>query len=337
MSFVHNGFAMAVLAHGLIGISLLWDKILLRKPATQDLVSYVFWLGAMSVFGVILAFFGFHWPPIHTALLAFGAGALQLVAVFFYYAALQRGEASESLAIMGGFSPVATALIGMPLLAKPLGGSDLLGFALMAGGGFVMFFTEKMHLRRLLPPVLLACGLYGVVNVAQKIAFNESDFISGYVFFTLGTFAGSMCLLVKKDWRRRIFENSGRAEPRSKEFYLLNRFVNGLGSFLVFYAISLAHPAMVDAMSAVRYAIIFLGAYLITKWKPSWLREDFHGVVLAGKAAATAMVAAGLVIVGLNQSSDKSATPQATMHAPAQRCQRTSSLRISLARIVSTI
>ena len=337
MSFIHSGFAMAILAHGLIGISLLWDKILLRKPATQDLVSYVFWLGAMSGLGVILAFFGFHWPGLRTALLAFGAGALQLVAAFFYYAALQRGEASESLAIMGGFSPVATALIGMPLLKQALGSAELLGFALMVGGGFVMFFTEKMHFRRLLPPVLLASGLYGVVNVAQKIAFDQSDFVSAYVFFTLGTFAGSMCLLIRKDWRRRIFENSGNAEPRSKELYLLNRFVNGLGSFLVFYAISLAHPAMVDAMSAVRYVIIFLGAYLVTKWKPNWLEEDFHGIVLAGKAAATAMVAAGLVIVGLNQSSDNKATPQATMQAPAQRCQRTSSFKISLARIVSTI
>src|SRR5690348_10598906 len=108
MAFIHSGVLMAIVAHGLIGVSLLWDKILLRKPATQNLLSYVFWLGAMSIFGVILAFFGFHMPALGTALLAFGAGALQLVAVFFYYAALKRGEASESLAIMGGFSPVAT-------------------------------------------------------------------------------------------------------------------------------------------------------------------------------------------------------------------------------------
>src|SRR5579862_556075 len=85
VAFLHNGILMALIAHGLIGISLLWDKVLLRKPATQNLFSYVFWMGAMSIFGVILVFFGFHMPPLPIALLAFGSGAFQLVAIFFYY------------------------------------------------------------------------------------------------------------------------------------------------------------------------------------------------------------------------------------------------------------
>src|SRR5215469_8739585 len=118
---------MSIVAQGLIGLSLLWDKVLLRKPATQNLVSYVFWMGAMSIFGSILAFFGFHMPPLPIAALAFGSGALQLVAIFFYYEALKRGEASESLAVMGGFSPVATALIAAVLLDKPLAKGELLG------------------------------------------------------------------------------------------------------------------------------------------------------------------------------------------------------------------
>jgi len=299
VAFLRDGILMSIVAQGLIGLSLLWDKVLLRKPATQNLVSYVFWMGAMSVFGCILAFFGFHMPPLSIAALAFGSGALQLVAVFFYYEALKRGEASESLAVMGGFSPVATALIAAGLLDKPLGKGELLGFVLMVAGGFVMFLAEKMNYRALLPPVLLGSSLYGLVNVTQKIAFNHTNFVSGYVFFTLGTFAGSMFLLVRPSWRRQIFENSGEAEPRSKVEYFSNRFVNGLGSFLVYYAISLANPAMVDAISSVRYVIIFVGAYAITRLKPNWLREDFHGLVLAGKAAATALVVAGLVLASL--------------------------------------
>jgi drug/metabolite transporter (DMT)-like permease len=299
MDFLRNGILMAIIAHGLIGISLLWDKILLRKPSTQNLVSYVFWMGAMSIFGLVLAFFGFRMPPLSTALLAFGAGALQLVAIYFYYEALKRGEASEALAVMGGFSPVATALIGWKLLAKPLGHEDLLGFALMVAGGFVMFLAERLDYRRLLPPVLLASGLYGLVNVGQKIAFDRTNFVSGYVFFTFGTFAGAMFLLIRRSWREQIFRNTGEAEPKSKFWYFTNRFVNGLGSFVVFYAISLANPAMVDAISAIRYVIIFLGAYLITLWKPDWMHENFHGMVLVGKAAATLLVVAGLVLVGL--------------------------------------
>jgi hypothetical protein len=88
--------------------------------------------------------------------------------------------------------------------------------------------------------------------VLEKITYDCTNFVTGYVFFTLGTFAGALCLLVRPDWRRQ------------------NRFLSGVGSFLVFYAISRTSPAIVDAVSGVRYAIIFLGAYLLTKLKPSY-------------------------------------------------------------------
>jgi succinate dehydrogenase/fumarate reductase cytochrome b subunit len=44
---VLNGVLIAIVAHGLIGISLIWDKVLLKKPTTKNLSSYVFWLGAI--------------------------------------------------------------------------------------------------------------------------------------------------------------------------------------------------------------------------------------------------------------------------------------------------
>ncbi|MFB3917938.1 MAG: hypothetical protein ACE14M_14510 [Terriglobales bacterium] len=297
LGFIHSGVLIAILAHGLIGASLVWDKILLRQPETRDLVSYVFWMGAISIFGLILAFFGFHMPALWVVLLALLTGVLHLVAVWFYYAALRAGEASQTLAIMGGFSPVATALIGIPLLRKGLSGDSLLAFALMTAGGFIMFFSERVDLSKLLPHVLIASGAFGLVNVLEKIVFNNTDFISGYVFFTFGTFLASIALLLPPSWRRDILAKSSQVEPRSRFWYFVNRFVAGVGSFLVFYAISLTDPALVDAITAVRYVIIFLGAYLLTKLRPALLKENFMGMVLLGKTVATGLVIAGLVIL----------------------------------------
>jgi drug/metabolite transporter (DMT)-like permease len=135
------------------------------------------------------------------------------------------------------------------------------------------------------------------VNVLEKMVYDNTDFVSGYVFFTIGTFAGAMSLLLHREWRRQILTESERAEPRSRFWYFVNRFMAGVGSFLVYYAISLTNPALVDAITAVRYVIIFLGAYLLTRFKPAWLSEVFTGKVLAGKAVATLMVAAGLVLL----------------------------------------
>lgn len=298
----------------MIGISLVWDKVLLNNPGTKNLFSYIFWLGAMSIFGVVLVPFGYNSPSFTIIGIAFLAGVVHLIGIFFYYSALKHGEASETLAVMGGFSPLATVAIGVGLLSKQLSGGQLLGFALMTLGGFVMFFSETLPLKNLLPVVLLASGLLGLVNVLEKLVYNRTNFVSGYVWFTIGTFAAAIALLLRPSWRQQIFSRSGQASPRSRFFYFVNRFLSGVGSFLIFYAISRAHPAMVDAISGVRYAIIFVLAFTLTKIRPAWLKEDFRGWQLATKLSATSLIVVGLVIVALSGGRrSNSSSPTATI------------------------
>jgi uncharacterized membrane protein len=297
-SFFDNGILIAIVAHALIGGSLVWDKVLLKRRGMQNLASYVFWLGAISIFGLLLIPFGFHMPSLRIAGIAFAAGLCDLIATWFYYAALKAGEASEELAAMGGFTPVATVLLSIPLLGINLKG-QLIGFVVMTCGGFVMFFAEKLPLRRMLPRILAAAIFFGLTGVLQKLAFNSVQFVSGYVFFTIGTFAGAMALLLRPTWRRQIFTSSAEAPPRSKAGYMLNRFAAGVGSFLVVFAVSRTSPSMVEAISGVRYVVIFLGAFAVTTWRPSWFREDFSRRSLLIKALGTGLVVAGLVLVGL--------------------------------------
>lgn len=297
-----NGVLIAVIAHGLIGTSLIWDKVLLKRPATQNLFSYVFWLGAISVFGLVLIPFGFKFPGIRLAALGFSAGLLDLFASYFYYSALKAGEASEELAVMGGFAPIATALISIPLLGSSIGG-DLLGFALMTAGGFVMFWAEKQPLSKMVPRIVLAAGGFGLMSVVQKLVFDQTNFVSGYVFFTIGTAVGALLLLVPPSWRSQIFEHSEEAPPSSKFWYMVNRFLAGVGSFLVVFALTNASPSIVSAISGVRYVIIFLLAYAITVWKPEWFREDFQKRTLLFKLIATSLIIAGLVLAGLHGGS----------------------------------
>jgi uncharacterized membrane protein len=312
-----NGALVAITAQGMIGLSLVWDKVLLRRPGTRNLFSYVFWLGSLSLFGLAVIPFGYKSPALSIIGIAFASGVLDLAASFFYYAALKRGEASETLALMGGFSPVATALFAVPLLSRHMTGTQVWGFAVMTLGGFVMFFSEKLPLRRALPPVLLASVFFGLSNVLAKFAYDRTNFVTGFVWFAIGSFVAAMSLLIHPSWRRQIFSESGQSDPRSRFWYLVNRFGNGLGSFLVVYAISLTHPALVDAISGIRYVVIFIGAYLITKFRPSWLRENFTGFQVVTKILGTALVIAGVVVVGLaggGSGSTSSASHRALLH-----------------------
>ena len=313
-AFLKSGVLIALIAHSLIGISLVWDKVLLKRPETKNLVSYVFWLGAISIFGLALIPFGFKMPHLRVALLGFVTGALHLVAVYFYYDALKRGEASESLAAIGGFSPVATAVTAFFLLNQPFAGGRVIAFALLTAGGFLMFLSEEMEFRKMIVSVALASGLFGLVNVLQRIVFRETNFVSGYVFFTLGTCAASLLLLVPRTWRMQIFRHSEQANPRSRFWYVVNRFLDGVGSFLIFYAISLTHPAIVDAISGVRFGIIFVGALLLTRFRPDWLREEFTGRTLIIKTLATATIIAGMVWLSTHGGHEEAGAAKARTH-----------------------
>lgn len=308
-SVLLNGILIAIVAHGLVGLSLVWDKVLLQRKEMQSLASYVFWLGAISIFGLLLIPFGFHLPPWPIAALALVAGFCDLLATWFYYAALKAGEASEELAAMGGFMPLATILLSIPLLGVHLSDGQFIGFIVMTLGGFVMFFAEKLPLSRMLPRIVAASLLFGLTDVLQKLAFNGAKFVSGYVFFTIGTFLGAMALLLRPSWRRQIFRTSEQAPPRSKAGYMANRFVAGVGSFLVVFAVSRTSPSMVEAISGVRYVLIFVLAWAITRWRPRWFREDFTRRALLIKALGTALVVAGLILAGLQGSSVGSGGP----------------------------
>lgn len=309
MHFLHNGILIAIIAHFLIGISLLWDKILLKQTHTQSVVNFVFWMGAIGIFGCIVGVFGMRLPSARLLVIALAAGSLDLIGTYFYYKALKSGEASQTLAVMGGFTPLATALIGIPLLNnRVLHGLTVWGFALMVGGGFFMFFSERIDFRKLLPVVIMAAACFGLSNVLQRIAFTALGFPTGFVFFSIGSFLSALFLLVRRKWRNEIFTGSEKAQPKSKVGYFINRFVAGVGAFLVAFAISLTHPALVAAVSGLRYATIFVGAYLLTKVKPQWLKEVYRGWPLAAKSIATGLVIAGLAITGSGGSGSGGST-----------------------------
>lgn len=316
MQILASGVFIAIVAHFLVGASLVWDKILLKETEQQSVVNYVFWLGVISIFGCIVGVFGMKMPTLSMLLIALAAGFFDLIATYFYYRALKSGEASQTLAIMGGFTPLATALIGMPLLHTELRGAAVWGFALMVAGGFFMFLSERISVRKILPLVILAAGFFGLSNIFQKLAFNALGFPTGFVFFSLGVFFCSLCLLLRRQWRTEIFADSKYTQPRSKIGYFTNRFVSGVGAFLVALAISHAHPALVSAISGVRYATIFVGVFLLTKFKPRWLKESFTGWTLTAKTIATGLIIAGLAITGLGGNNSAAAGATARIFRP---------------------
>lgn len=294
-----NGILVTALGNVFLGISLVVDKIFLKNRTVGNALPYVFWIGVLNFFGIFIFPFGFQVPEGATILLALLTGAVSLLGIFFYYRALERGEASETLPAAGGFVPIATLLIASILLNMPLNVAEKVAFGLLAVGGLLMFSSEKIKFRTVAPSILIASLFLGLASVLEKLVFLKTNFVSGFVIIKAGTLLAALLLLFIPRVRNAIRESTVRSPRRNQALYLGNRLLAGLSSFSLFYAISLTHPALVDVLGGVRYATIFLLALALSAVRPATLFERFCGRTFTLKIIATILIILGIAGLGL--------------------------------------
>lgn len=283
---------VAILAQIVLGTSAVFDKFLLRRKFFDPLV-YTFWLGLLGIFTLIILPLGFGLLSLNTIAIAVIAGAFFVLAMLFLFYTLDYSEASATLPVIGGFSPVFTLIIGYFLMGSFLGFGELSAFFFLVLGGVVLFLVEKKELRFLSFIFITASALsFGLSNVLSKIVFQAGPFIPGFVWIKIGGVIFVLFLLLRKSFRQRIFSSSRQAKTKYHFLYFANRAYAGAGSILVYFAISLAHPAIVDATQSLKYIVIFFCAWLL-------LKERFTGKILAGKIIATIFITFGILWLGL--------------------------------------
>ena len=307
-----SGIFWALLGQLFLGLSLVIDKILLdQKPKKDQVLSYIFWIGLLNFVGLLFAPFGFAVPSTTTILLSLLAGAIFLISLTTYYIALAKGGVSSTLAIIGGFAPIATYFVAGFFSFSPLNAAEGIAFALLVIGGLILFFTEKIDFKKIFLWIILASLFIGLADVSQKLAFNTANFVTVFVLMKLFTGVIALGLLIIPSLRKKILTSSIDTSHKYRIFYFLNRALSGASSFFIFYGISLeAQPALIESLSGVRFALIFLIAFAISKIKPSWLNEKFHGWILAGKIVATILILLGLLGLGLQKNYANRALPK---------------------------
>jgi drug/metabolite transporter (DMT)-like permease len=287
-----NWLLIAVLAQIVLGTSAVFDKLLLKRKFFDPLV-YTFWLGLLGIFAILILPFGPAPLESFTIVIALIAGALFVLAMLFLFYALDYSDASSALPVIGGFSPIFTLFFSYLILGSSLGFGELPAFLFLVLGGIVLFFVEKKELRFLFFLFVVASALFlGLSNVLSKIVFQTAPFVAGFAWIKLGGAFFVLLFLLYKNLRKRIFSSSRQAKAKHHFLYFVNRVYAGAGSVLVYFAVWLAHPAMVDATQSLKYIVIFFFAWIL-------LKERFSGKILAGKIIATCFIVLGILWLGL--------------------------------------
>ncbi len=286
-----NWLFVAVAAQFIIGSSAVFDKLLLKKRTIEGW-SYTFWFGLLGAFAVVLLPFGFEptpWPIIALALLG---GIFFVASSFFYFAAIEKIEASETLPLIGALSPIFTLALSSLFLGLGLSGLDAAGFALLTVSGFILFFVERKEIGLgHLGIVALSALFLAASHVTSKAVFGETSFITGFFWVKIGGVLFALSFLAWPAMRKKIIA-SEHAPRKNKISYFANRAYAGAGSILISLAIFLSSPPLVDATQNIRYIVIFFLAWLV-------IGERFKGKVLIGKVLAAILISVGLGILSI--------------------------------------
>lgn len=307
-----SGIAVAFAAQLFIGVSLVIDKIFFGESGERRVIPYVFWIAIMSSFGFVFFFFGFTLPSIGTIGLSVLAALSFLLMLICYYKVLSIGEATEAVPVVGGFAPLATFLAGSILEFTPMNAAEAAGFTLLITGGFILFFSDRSKLTKIIPWTLVASALTGSTNILEKIVFqNTANFATGYALMKTATLIIGVSMLAVPYLRKNIFTESKDTARGRRILYFVNRAIAGTGSLLIFYAIKLEkHPAIVESINGARYIIVFILAYALTRIRPDLLTETIKGWRAFSKITATLLILLGLTGIGLQRGYESLPVPE---------------------------
>jgi len=299
---MNNGILIAILAQLFLGVSIVVDKYILHSKEGRKPISYVFWIGILNVFGAALLFYKFQAPSLMLVGISALAGFIFLLSLLFYYKAIYEGAVSEAAPVIGGLAPIVTYYLESLIGFSEINVAEKLAFGILVFSGFLFLASQKVNFKKVLPWAVLASLFTGLAIILEKMVFSETNFSTGFGMMKSFSFVAALLLLSVPKIRKQIFADSKGTSSRHGIQYFGNRILAAAGSFLIFYSISLEdRPAVVEAIAGLRYAIIFVFAYILWKLDYKELKDKFSGWTFTLKIIATIFIVVGLGILALQR------------------------------------
>jgi drug/metabolite transporter (DMT)-like permease len=292
--------AIIVLAYFIMAIISLFDRYFLVGPMADPRI-YTFNIGFLwLLFSFFIIFFGLHLPSLPFVLLGLSAGFVRFFGVLFLSLSVSRTEISRVVPIIGSLQPIFSFLLFFPQ-SRSLALPQLLAFLLLILGSVLISFKklgkESFNLENLKYP-LIASLLYACTFFLLKNAFLGTDFWSGIFLTLLGGGITALMFLVVPENRKAVF--SQERTGKTSGLFIFSQGLAGVAIFLQYYAVFLAKPGqvpLINALEGTRYVFLFFLVLLVSRWKPSVLKEENSRETLILKAVAIVIICLGLALL----------------------------------------
>jgi len=301
------------------------DKFLLSKKVHSS-ISYAFFVGVWSIFNFVILIFDPWVPNLREFGLDISAGLLFLVTLVFWYKALHQSEATRVVPIVGALVPIFSFILSYIFLGESFSQEHLLAFIILINGGILIsvkhtrfyiwgeisnklrnifgdifggIHADYRPTRRLIINSVASALLFASYYVLIKYIYMHQPFIGAFVWSRLGTFIGTMLILLVPDWRRLIVKGQkNQKSPQSLSFFFSVRLLAALAFIMLNWAISLGdNVAMINALQGVQYVFLLALVLFLSRKFPKILKEELGGGVLAQKLIGASLICLGLYML----------------------------------------
>jgi drug/metabolite transporter (DMT)-like permease len=301
-----NWLLLAIIGHLCNATAFIVDKSLLTSTFKRS-STYAALMGFVSIATCALAPWVKQWPPLSLYPIIICFGAFFVFALWAFFEALRRSEASRVVPVVGSLIPVFTLIGGVIFLHEFLGAYELLGFVFLLFATFLLTRGGEKKKKKNQPffwIAVLASIFFAAASLCGKYAFDHSEFLGVLVLSRL--FAACIGILIglfaSRATRMELFSLIQSPKKTNLPWYatvlaITGQVLGGIGFIMVHLAMVQGSAAVVNAMQAVQYAAIVLVAWFGGKRLRKLLQESRTARVIFIKTSAIILVGIGLALV----------------------------------------
>lgn len=263
---------------------------------------YTFYVGLFSSVVVIFTPFGFEWFSDEAFFAAILSGILFYAALAYLFQSLLVSSAVRVYVLFGAVTTLTTAMLAPIFLGEKITASLSVGITLLLIGSLLISFKhyEKSFFSNWHKTVL-AGALAALSYIVLKYAYNQQNFVTGYVVSRMGITAAALFSLLIPSFRKNILGSFKRGKKKEQVQNFLGsvsaKAVAGTGTILLHYSIFLGSVVVVNALVASQYLLTFvLSIALSFYWKKIFI-EKFTPLNVVLKMIGVALVVIGTVLV----------------------------------------
>lgn len=240
---------ISILAFILNGIAVTLDKFLLAR-VIPDPLFYIFYFSLVSCLAVFTIPFT-HIPNAEVLILSSISTILWTTGAYFMFKALKVGQISRVIPVIGSLNPFILFLIGL-FTATILINQIWAIILLILGLVFLTLIDWKGKLtRHELLFEILASALFAFSYLILKEAYLRADFITVLVYSRFVLIPVAMVFLLVPALKHKVVPGQTQGISIIKKgglLFTLGQVCAGISQLLIFFAISLASPVLVNSL-----------------------------------------------------------------------------------------